>query len=481
MHVAIVDPMLVVGEFALQIGMACVVLLRKGNRPHVAMAWMVVVLALPIVGLFAYLLVGETRFGAFRIRRHAKIISEVDNDTNHVHHDARTRQFQLEPEQHQIATVAQLASHCVPLAGNKLWLSGDSQEVINRMCQDIDGATLHAHLLTYIFLNDKAGKQVAQALLRAVNRGVQCRLLVDGVGSKKFLKSDLRQTLERGGVRVCEALRVNMLRLIFSRLDMRNHRKILVVDGAIGWTGSQNIAEAGFAPKAKYAPWVDCTVRLEGPLAKELQMIFIEDWYMESEEDLDDLLQIEPAYQSDGVVAQSFATGPNFQNDAVTQLIQSAVHISKEEIVLTTPYFVPDYATVSALTVAARRGVRVHLVVPARNDSLWVGLASRSLFRNLLQCGVRIHEFQNGLLHAKTIVVDRSTAIVTSANLDRRSFELNFEAGIMVYNNDFAGQLRYLQSKYIEQSTEILEQQWMRRGWSTRLIDNAGGLLSPLL
>jgi len=121
------------------------------------------------------------------------------------------------------------------------------------------------------------------------------------------------------------------------------------------------------------------------------------------------------------------------------------------------------------------------LVVPARNDSMWVRLASRSLYRNLLECGVRIHEFQKGLLHAKTIVVDRSTAIVTSVNLDRRSFELNFEVGIMVYNADFAGQLRYLQSKYIEDSAEIHIEKWAQRRWFDRLVDNAGGLLSPLL
>ena len=475
------NPIFVVGEFALQIFMAAVVLLRKGNRPQVAMAWMVVVLAVPIVGVIAYLLVGETRFGAIRMRRHAKIISEVDCAANHSHQDSRTRHFQLEPPQHQIAAVCQLASHCLPLAGNKVWLSGDSQEVINRMCDDIDESKLHAHLLTYIYLNDKAGQQVAAALLRAAHRGVSCRVLVDGVGSKNFLRSGLRKQLQQGGVQVCEALRVNMLRFMISRLDMRNHRKILVTDGIVGWTGSQNIAEAGFAPKAKYAPWVDCSVRMEGPLVKELQMIFIEDWYMESQEDLDDVLKIEPAFQSDGVIAQSFATGPNFANDAVTQLIQSAVQIANEEIVLTTPYFVPDYATLSALAVAARRGVRVHLVVPARNDSMWVRLASRSLYRNLLECGVRIHEFQKGLLHAKTIVVDRSTAIVTSVNLDRRSFELNFEVGIMVYNADFAGQLRYLQSKYIEDSAEIHIEKWAQRRWFDRLVDNAGGLLSPLL
>jgi cardiolipin synthase len=262
---------------------------------------------------------------------------------------------------------------------------------------------------------------------------------------------------------------------------MRNHRKILVIDGAIGWTGSQNIAEAGFAPKAKYAPWVDCTVRIDGPLVRELQMIFVEDWSMESDEDIDELLRVEPAYREDGVIAQAFATGPNFHNDAVTQLIQSAVQIAREEIVLTTPYFVPDYSLLSALGVAARRGVRVHLVVPARNDSMLVGLASRSLFQGLLECGVRIHEFQKGLLHAKTVVIDRATAIVTSANLDRRSFEINFEAGIIVFDAEFAGQLRYLQSQYIEQSTEVETRDWDKRPWTMQLVDSAGGLLSPLL
>ncbi|MCE9618789.1 MAG: cardiolipin synthase [Planctomycetes bacterium] len=461
--------------------MAVIVLLRKGDRPPVAMAWMVVVLALPVVGLVAYLLVGETRFGVFRMKRHARIIAEVDCPANHEQADPRIRRFELAPEQHQIASVAALASHSIPLAGNRLWLSGDTQETIDRMCADIDQAAKHVHLLTYICLPDKAGQQVCDALLRAAARGVACRLLLDGVGSKEFLRDTLRAALVQGGVQVVEALPVNMLRMVFARLDMRNHRKLLVVDGTIGWAGSQNIAEAGFAPKAKYAPWVDCSVRVEGPLVKELQMVFIEDWYMESEEDLDEILRIEPEFREDGVIAQSFASGPNFQNDSVTQLIQSAVQIAKEELVLTTPYFVPDYATLSALEVAARRGVRVHLVVPARNDSMFVRLASRSLYRGMLECGVRIHEFQKGLLHAKTVVIDRATSIVTSANLDRRSFEINFEVGILVFDKEFSGQLRYLQNQYMEQSSEVLMTKWDTRKWWDRLIDNAGGLLSPLL
>ncbi|MFM7809697.1 MAG: phospholipase D-like domain-containing protein, partial [Planctomycetota bacterium] len=288
-------------------------------------------------------------------------------------------------------------------------------------------------------------------------------------------------TLEAGGVRVAEALPVTLFRLVFARLDIRNHRKLLIVDGTIAWVGSQNIADASFAPKARYAPWVDCMLRIRGPLVRELQVVFVEDWFMEHEEDLDAALAIEPAFETDGLSAQAVATGPNFRNDAMASLLQAAVHLARGEIVLTTPYYVPDLAMQSALAVAARRGVRVHLVVPRRNDSWLVQRASRAFYDELLDAGVSIHEFTGGLLHAKTLCVDGTTSVVTSANLDRRSFEINFEMGVLVYDAGFAGRLRVLQQGYIDRSVRVDPIEWAARTLGRRLLEGAAGLLSPLL
>lgn len=474
-------PAVVLGEFALQLFVAGLVLVRKGRRPTVAMAWIVAVMGIPIAGLVAYFLVGESNFGRKRARRHARILDEVDRPERHTHADPRSREAAVGRDAAQLARMAESVSHGPVLAGNLIDLSGDSAANTEAMARDIEAARGHAHLLTYIFLLDAAGARIARALLAAAKRGVQVRLLVDGVGSKDFLRSELRRTLEAGGVQVAAALPVTLLRMAFARLDIRNHRKLLVVDGQIAWVGSQNIAEASFAPKARYAPWVDCMLRIRGPLVRELQLVFVEDWYMEREEDLDALLAIEPTFEPEGLAAQAVATGPNFRNDAMASLLQAAVHLARGEIVLTTPYYVPDLAMQSALAVAARRGVRVHLVVPRRNDSWLVQRASRAFYDELLAAGVSIHEFTGGLLHAKTLTVDGTTSVVTSANLDRRSFEINFEMGVLVYDTGFAGRLRVLQQGYIDRSAPVDPVQWAARPLGRRLLEGAAGLLSPLL
>ena len=317
--------------------------------------------------------------------------------------------------------------------------------------------------------------------MNAVKRGVECKLLVDAVGSKTFLRSALRREIEAGGVRIVPALAVNPFRMLFYRIDLRNHRKIVVIDGCIGYTGSYNIADPSFAPKAKFAPWVDCMVRVQGPVVWDLQMLFVEDWYLDTDESLEDLLNIQPLAVPDGVPAQVIGTGPNSFNEALRQVLQAAIHSARDELILTTPYFVPDDAMLSALSAAARRGVDTTLVVPARNDSPLVGACSRSHYQYLLDSGVHVHEYTKGLLHAKTTSVDRRLGIVSTANLDRRSFELNFEVSLVVYDDDFASQLRFLQKTYMEQSREVTLVTWRTLSLPKRLWYSAASLLSPLL
>lgn len=461
--------------------MAGWVVIRKGDRPPVALAWVVVVMTVPVVGLLSYLLFGEVWFGRYRMRRHAEILARLDRPEIHLHQDPRALATSMSPTEHQLAHLAESVSNSHATAGNVVTLHSDTDETIDRMVADIDAAQHHVNLLTYIYLDDPAGHRVGDALRRAARRGVEVRLMVDGLGSRAFLRSPLRRSIAADGVRVGEALPVNLLRVLARRIDVRNHRKLLVVDGTVAYIGSQNIAAKGFAPKARYAPWVDCSVRIEGPLVRELQLIFIEDWYLDADEPLEDLLSVHPPVIEGGVNAQTVATGPNFNNAAMTSLVQAAVQVAREEIVFTTPYFVPDAAFHESMVIAARRGVEVHLVVPQRNDSRLVGLASRSRYESLMDAGVRIHEFTRGLLHAKTVTVDRSLAMVMTANLDRRSFEINFEQSVLIYDADFAGELRFLQQGYIDQSVELSPHVWRHRPILTRLAQNTAGLLSPLL
>ena len=469
-----------VGAYALHVLFVVYVLLRPRSRQSSSMAWIVFIVAVPFVGIVLYLVVGEVRTGSSRKRRHRTILANIRTVLDEAWSDSADTAV-VPREIESLARLARLGSDTLPRDGNKLTLLASAQDFVTALVHDIDRADDHVHLLFYVYLDDGVGRAVADALVRAEKRGVQCRLLVDNVGSSDFLKSELCRELRQGGVDVVAALPTRITQIASIRFDMRNHRKIAVLDGKVGYTGSHNIAEEAFHPKPRFAPWVDATLRIEGPTVRDLQVLFVEDWYMGSAENLDHLIAVVPEAHDCGRTVQVVGTGVNSQNEALVRVIQSAIHMAREELILTTPYFVPDEGTLAALTTAAVRGVHTIIVVPARNDSPIVALASRSFYQPLLEVGAEIHEFTKGLLHAKTITVDREFAMVSTANLDRRSFEINFELSTLVYDSDFASELRLLQKRYLEDCRRVDPRQWAARRWPRRLVENVAGLFSPLL
>jgi cardiolipin synthase len=466
------------GELLLKIAMILVVLLRKRGASS-TLAWILVIMALPLVGSLLYLALGEVRLGRRNIRRHREIVGRIEAAATRQKPPAERPAIPVRFQ--HVALLAEAVCDTRATGGNSVRVIGDSDLFIQSLIEDIETAHSHCHVLSYIYLADHSGARVAEALMRAARRGVACRVLVDAVGSEAFLRSALRTDMASAGVRVVEALDVHPLRMLLSRIDLRNHRKIAVIDGVIGYTGSQNIADAAFAPKPKYAPWVDAAVRIEGPVVRDLQILFVEDWFLSAGESLEDLLSIVPPVSVDDVVAQVIGTGPNSYNEALRQLHQVAFHAAREELILTTPYFVPDEATLTALCTTARRGVDTMLVVPARNDSPLVAAASRGHYSALMNCGVKIFEYQRGLLHAKTLTVDRDLALIGTANLDRRSFELNFEVNLVVYDDDLASQLRFLQRGYMADSAQVDPARWERTRWPIRVLHSAAITVSPLL
>jgi cardiolipin synthase len=470
-----------VGEFLTRLAFVVFILLRR--RPHTAstLAWIIVIVVLPLAGIIGYLLVGEVRLGRRRIQRHRDIIERLGRLRTLGRDAAAILQPDVPAPYRPITTLAEAVGDSSAVGGNRFQLISDTDVFIQSLVDDIDAARHHCHLLFYIFLDDYSGGRTAEALMRATRRGVACRLLVDAVGSRSFLKSPLRRQMEEGGVRVVEALHANIFRMLFARLDLRNHRKMAIIDGVIGYLGSHNIADAEFAIKRRFAPWIDAQVRVQGPVARDLQRLFIEDWFMDTDEVLEETLSIDPPIMPDNVATQIMATGPNSYNEALRQLNLTAFHTAREELIVTTPYFVPDEATTMALRTAARRGVETTLIFPARNDSPLVAAASRSHYEPLLEAGVKIFEYQKGLLHAKTLTLDRSLALITTANLDRRSFELNFEVSMLVFDSDFASELRFLQTSYLNDSRPVELASWRKRPWPAKLWQNAAGTLGPLL
>jgi len=411
----IAAPLLVGLAIALSVGTVVAVLLDRRCRSQSAISWVLLILIAPIVGSLVYWVFGKAWLSAKRERAYAAVeaerremrLREEVSGGGGARREAREAVLAaLDSDQQRLAVQAASISGDLPAGANDIDIFEDADDLFERLADDIERATQHVHIEFYIALDDETSSRVFAALERAAARGVTCRLLLDDVGSRAFLRSDRAESLRVSGVQVVEALAVGAIRRGFSRIDLRNHRKIVVIDRAIGYIGSHNLAAKDFKVKEKYAPWIDATMRVRGPAVNDLQKIFVEDWYLETDEVLTNLVGATAIEAHTPAIAQVIGTGPATYDSAMPQLILSTVHLAEREVVLTTPYFVPDEPALAALLTAARRGVRTVLVVPEVNDSLLVKLASRKFFQRLLDARVEIWQYRGGLLHSKTIVVD---------------------------------------------------------------------------
>ena len=265
------------------------------------------------------------------------------------------------------------------------------------------------------------------------------------------------------------------------RIDLRNHRKILVIDGRITYCGSQNCADPEFLVKAKYAPWVDAVMRFEGPIARQNLQLFASDWMTYADENIDELLIQPIAAPQPGFPAQVIGTGPTNRYSAMPETFESLCFCARRELVISTPYYVPDDAIQSAICSAAYRGVKTTIIFPERNDSWIVAGASRSYYADLLEAGVVIYEYRGGLLHTKSLTLDGEITLIGSANMDRRSFELNYENNILFYNDQLTAAMRERQQHYID-SSHLVSAETVRN-WPIRrrLWNNTLAVLGPVL
>ncbi len=276
------------------------------------------------------------------------------------------------------------------------------------------------------------------------------------------------------------ALPVNPVRRLFARLDLRNHRKLAVIDGRIAYTGSQNVVRADYGKKG-VGEWRDLMVRLVGPSVSQLQAVFLEDWEFETGHLIDGPEYFPPPGVQGPVALQVVPSGPNHPTRILRDLVVESLHAARRRVVIITPYFVPDEALLVAIRLAVVRGVQVDLIVPARSDQLWVGLAGQYFVDELLQQGVHVHLYQHGLIHVKAMAVDDGFAMLGTANFDIRSFYLNFELNLLSYEADLNGLLRFYQSKCIQESKKLDLSAERSRGMLQQWGAEFAKLLSPLL
>ncbi len=475
---------LLIADLMIRIGLSFRVVMRK-LEPSITLAWLVVILVFPFAGAVIYLLFGENRLGDQRARRAAANLPYLLSWTRSLEKKGLRDWRGINPACSILDRHIRSVYGLPTMPDNHLELIDHAGSLFRALIQDINSARCSCFLQFYIWHEGGDSDLVADALIRAASRGVVCRILLDSIGSKKFLKSWQARKMREAGIEIVEALPAGILRTLFVRIDLRNHRKLVIIDSSIAYTGSQNLVDPRyFKQEEQVGQWMDTMVRLQGDLIEILTAAFIYDWTLETgmtiEEFSADLCLVHRKSSGKAPI-QLVPSGPGFSEDSIHDLLLTTIYFARRELILTTPYFVPDSAILAALKSAARRGVRVILIVPEKVDSRLVHYASKARFEELSRAGVEIRLFTRGLLHSKTITVDSEFCLFGSVNLDIRSFRLNFELTLFIYDREFTCRLRALQQQYLQGTRPLDQEEHARRPVVERFLENAALLVSPLL
>ena len=450
-------------------------LLRK-NDPRSALVWVVFCLALPLVGPFFYWCLGANRISrrTLKWRQSGRRLGSGE-----IAPPVGTAvAAELPAGSSHLTTLRNLSDRVTNgllLAGNRLALLCNGEEAYPAMLAAISGARESVHLSTYIFDNDRTGREFAAALRDAAGRGVAVRVLIDSMGERYSFPSIVR--LFRGSaVQVGRFL--PLVRGIY--INLRNHRKLLVVDGSLAFTGGMNIGNRHLVTEGS-RPVVDLHFSVAGPVVGDLQKSFLEDWYFTTGVFLDDpslFPELEPAGPS---LVRGIADGPDREFRKLQWIITGALSCARERVAIMTPYLIPDRTLVTALATAALRGVEVIIILPRQNNLPYVHWATRAFLPELLRFGIRVFYQPPPFVHTKLFLVDGVWGLIGSANLDPRSLQLNFELNLEIYDPDFCGRLEGHFQEALARSQRVPAADLARRPLPEKLRDSAAKLFSPYL
>jgi cardiolipin synthase len=448
---------------------------QQRRESGATLAWVLVIVLLPFIGLLSFWVFGTTRL-YFRRRKRRKVEAKLARALEGVQVNLNGEQY-ITGVSPSLLTLVNKLDDIGPLAGNAVEVMREGDALFDALEAAFDAATHHIHLTYYIWEADYTGKRLRDALVRAVQRGVTVRLLVDDVGSRQANARFFQPLLAAGG-QVERFLKVNVLSRQLN-LNNRNHRKIAIIDGGLTFTGGMNVGDV-YAGRGE--PWHDLHARIQGPVAYTLQEVFCQDWYHATGEDLvsDTYFPVIP--DAGTIYAQFLASGPADERwQAIHTVLFAAMNLASERIWLETPYFVPDRPILMALQTAALRGVDVRLLLPGRSDHPLVLYAGRSFIDELLDAGVRVFEMHQAMPHGKAVMIDGHFATLGSANMDQRSFRLNFEGNIFFYGTEIASKLEedFLAACAGVQEVTLVQRSQLSK-WQ-RLAESAARLLAPLL
>ncbi|VAW20424.1 Cardiolipin synthase, ClsA [hydrothermal vent metagenome] len=460
-----------------------VIIVMEKRSPFKTIAWILALVLLPIIGLIFYLFLGqEYRKRKLWSRRGIKDLERIRELTSR--QLRRINRDQLETggdilEKEKIISLLLNNSHSLLTTGNEVKLLNNGEATFKAILNAIDKACHHIHLEYYIIDDDEIGNQLKRELIKKSREGVEVRVIIDDVGSWSLSKKYIKE-LRDAGVELYPFMEVRFPRLT-SRLNYRNHRKIVVIDGEVGFTGGINLADRYKTGNKKVGLWRDTHIQITGDAVSCLQVIFAADWFFVKKENLAGDKYFKPFSEAPGVPVQITSSGPDSDWKSIEQAYFTAIAGAKQHVYITTPYLIPPQDIVSALKTAALGNIDVRIIIPERSDARVSKWCSFSFVNELLEAGVKVYFYKKGFIHSKILIVDSILSSVGTTNLDFRSFETNFEINAFIYDKEFTERMILQFNIDLENSMEIVLEEWSQRSWINKLRESLAHIVSPML
>ncbi|MGO2684205.1 MAG: cardiolipin synthase [Microbacterium sp.] len=473
--------------FALVVDIAiritAIIVIPRNRRPMSAMAWLLAVFFIPYIGVLLFLLIGNPRLPRARRRKQDQINDLIAETSDQLHFGT------LRPHAPDwFRSVVSMNQHlgALPISGdNGAHLISEYQESLDAMAEAIRAAKEYVHVEFYILQSDASTDNFFRAMEEVAARGIPVRVLLDHWANR--WKPRYRATINRLTAMGAEwhlLLPMQPLKGRMQRPDLRNHRKLLVVDGSIGYLGSQNVTDSSYNLKKNIKRglhWVDLMVRVDGPIVLSLNAIFLSDWYSETDEILSDVDITKAEIGTGDLDCQIVPSGPGYEVENNLRLFLALLYAAQRKIMIVSPYFVPDEALLLAVSAACDRGVQVELFVSEEGDQAVVYHAQRSYYEALLRAGVRIWMYRKPyILHTKSLTIDEEIAVIGSSNMDMRSFGLNLEVSMLVRGEEFVAEMRAVEDEYRLLSRELTLEEWLQQPLRSTVLDNLARLTSAL-
>ncbi len=449
------------------------------------MAYILLVIFIPVAGMIFYSLFGinywKIKLYDKKLTKDEKMLARLKTEMEVYSVESKDPGELALENNKELAVMLKKELRSPLTRRNKIKLLVNGEEKFPEVMEALRNAKHHIHIEYYIFQQDKIGEQIENILIEKAKEGVQVRFIYDDFGSPS-IKKKTEERMRNAGIEIHPFHKV-LFYLLANRINYRNHRKIIIIDGHTAFTGGINVSDKYINDKQDKLYWRDTHLRIDGPGVFYLQYLFLSDWnfccgkILEPEK----LHFVSDSGHGQDVFTQVAASGPDSAQPSILFSLLQAIYLARKEILITTPYFIPGDSILEALRIAALSGLSVKLLVPGICDSKLVNAASKSYYNELLQAGVEIYLYQKGFVHAKTMVTDGMLSIIGTANMDFRSFELNFEVNVLVYDESFAAQLRTVFFNDLNSAEKIDPELWYKRSAIHQFPEKLARLFSPVL